>query len=179
MIFIVLIIVILSGLVGKIRGGSFERLADLQIRGISWAFMALGLRLASAFLAAKGIEIIFLQIIAYCLFAYVLWSNLNLPGMKLFALGTLLNFVVIIANGGMMPVSAQAIALAGLPEPAGTHMLLTAETKLWFLADIIPLPVPFLARVISIGDILIYVGIFYFMQKKMLPAPKERKKPAL
>jgi len=62
-----------------------------------------------------------------------------------------------------------------LPEPAGTHMLLTAETKLWFLADIIPLPVPFLARVISIGDILIYVGIFYFIQKKMLPRQKQRK----
>jgi len=175
LIFIVIIIILLAVVVGKIRGGRFEGLADLQIQGLPWIFLALGMRLATAFLAAKGIELTLLQIVAYCLFAYVLWRNLKLPGMKLFALGVVLNFLVIFINGGMMPVSAQAIAAAGLPEPAGTHMLLTAETKLWFLADIIPLPVPFLARVISIGDILIYVGIFYFIQKKMLPRQKQRK----
>lgn len=71
-----------------------------------------------------------------------------------------------------MPVSERAAILSGqaayVGELAGSeslrHTLLGPHTRLGFLADIIPLPSCYpLARVLSIGDLLIFLGILVFI----------------
>ncbi|MCR3923413.1 MAG: DUF5317 domain-containing protein [Firmicutes bacterium] len=164
--------VFLSVVVAKLRGGKFDRLHDLGIKGLPWVWAALLLRALVGILARRSIDVPWLQIVAYLIFFYALIQNMSLPGLKLFIGGSALNFLAIAFNGGAMPVSPVAIAFAGLQQgdPMGTHCLLTPATRLWFLADVIPLRSPYfpLPQVISIGDIFIVVGIFYFIQRKML-----------
>jgi hypothetical protein len=82
--------------------------------------------------------------------------------------GVLLNFVAVIFNAGLMPVTPEARLSAGMSSigqtviggvlPEGSGILLTAEqTKLWLLTDIIPIEK--LGAVCSIGDIIIMVGM--------------------
>jgi hypothetical protein len=172
---VILFGVVLAVIVGRLRGGSPAGLANHGIKGLALVWVALALRLAIDLLAKWDIELAWLQFPAYILFFCVLGLNLAQPGIKTFTCGTALNFLAIAANGGAMPVSAGAIELAGLAgTPAGTHVLLSENTKLWFLTDVIPLHLPFLplGQVISIGDILITCGIFIFIQHKMLSGEK-------
>jgi len=95
------------------------------------------------------------------------------------AAGVALNLLVIVANGGFMPIAPEALVQAGIVEstqsvtlysrrPASKGVVLPREeTALWWLSDIIALRFP-IRNVISIGDILIAVGIFLFIQKTML-----------
>lgn len=87
-------------------------------------------------------------------------------------LGTLLNFVAIVVNGGLMPVSPEARQLAGMtflgPSqfgmvlPQGSGILLPiSQTNLWFLTDIVP--ASHLGGVYSPGDVLIGMGIIIFL----------------
>ncbi|NLZ93901.1 MAG: DUF5317 domain-containing protein [Firmicutes bacterium] len=165
--------IILAVLIGKLRGGSLARLQNLDIKALPLILTALLLRVAVGKLADYGLLLPWLQVLAYLIFFYALVLNYKIPGLKMFACGCFLNFLAIIANGGTMPVSAAAIAYSGVnygDPTGGMHSLLTDETRLSFLADIIPLRPPYfpLAQVVSVGDILIIVGIFYFIQRQML-----------
>ncbi len=91
--------------------------------------------------------------------------------MRILALGTVLNFAAIVANGGLMPVSPGARLQAGMTAigqsgfgkvlPEGTGILLpVGQTNLWFLSDIIPSSL--VGGVFSLGDVLIGVGLFAF-----------------
>jgi hypothetical protein len=165
---VILVGVGLAVIVGLLRGGRLDRLEHLGIKGLAFVWLALGMRVAAGVLAVRGFSFgPWFQIGAYLMFLYIVGLNLSLPGMKTFGLGSLLNFAAIVLNGGTMPVSADAIAAAGiLREPVGTHSLLSTETKLWFLADVIPVRWP--PQVLSVGDLLIVVGIFMFIQYRML-----------
>jgi hypothetical protein len=88
------------------------------------------------------------------------------------ALGTLLNFIAIVVNGGLMPVSPEARQLAdmaflgpsqfGMVLPQGSGVLLPIDqTNLWFLTDIIP--TSHLGGVYSAGDVLIGMGFIIFL----------------
>lgn len=114
---------------------------------------------------------------SYFILIYGIWKNHELPGFKLFGFGTLLNLIVIIVNGGRMPVSTEALKSSGLAsyiprlmEGTTKHQIVTNETNLWFLADIIPLRPPFVfsSSVISMGDIAITLGIAWFIYKRMV-----------
>jgi len=112
-----------------------------------------------------------LLILAYVLLFLALSRNLRLWSMRLLTLGAVLNFVAIVANGGLMPVSPEAglqagiiaIDQYGLGEPlpgGGSILLLVNQTNLWFLSDIIP--ISFVRGVFSIGDIIIAIGLLIF-----------------
>ena len=87
--------------------------------------------------------------------------NLSVPGFLLVAVGATSNLAAILANGGYMPASPEALATAG---PAGTegysNSREVAEPALEPLTDVfaLPPPVPF-ANIFSIGDVLIGIGI--------------------
>ena len=112
-----------------------------------------------------------LLILSYLLLLWALSRNLHLWSMRILALGTVLNFAAIVANGGLMPVSPGARLKAGMTAigqsgfgkvlPEGTGILLPVDqTNLWFLSDIIPIsPV---GGVFSLGDVLIGVGLLLF-----------------
>lgn len=105
-----------------------------------------------------------------------LWYNRDNKYMRVIGIGVLLNFIVIFVNGGRMPVSLNALKTAGLSNlipqlvsnRVATHQVLTSETKLKFLADVLMLPRPYpLPKTFSIGDLFIASGIFAMVVNAM------------
>ena len=102
------------------------------------------------------------------------WSNRTQPGFWLLGLGLLLNFLVMMLNGGMMPLSpenANKLIPAGMTVDlqigqrvgSGKDILLSiAQTRLWFLADTFTLP-QWLGYPLafSTGDIVLSIGAFW------------------
>jgi Family of unknown function (DUF5317) len=85
-------------------------------------------------------------------------------------------------NGGRMPVSIEAGQFLG-PEyiealkegTYGKHIAINNSTLLPFLGDIIPLSAPYpKEQVISIGDVVMNVGAFIFIQHLMLDYKSEK-----
>lgn len=168
--------VFLAVVIGLLRGG-LDCLGEISLKGMPLIWVALIMRAMVGVVENTGFAYApWLQIVAYVFFLYALWLNWSSLGIKFLGLGSLLNFVVIAANGGRMPVSAEAIARAGgSGTPSGTHMLVTENTHLWFLADVIALPrISPMAQIISVGDIFIVLGVFIFIQHQMV-----RKEPAV
>lgn len=85
-----------------------------------------------------------------------------------------MNFLVIVCNGGLMPVSPEAIKAAGMEEkfstvqvgqllPGSKDILLNrSDTRLQFLSDIFTIKYP-TRRLFSPGDAIVVAGIPVFM----------------
>ncbi|MGQ9754658.1 MAG: DUF5317 domain-containing protein [Desulfotomaculales bacterium] len=97
----------------------------------------------------------------------------SLP-LAVIGLGTFLNLVAVLANGGYMPVSLEALQHTSPPEEVARmqqgipdcHSTLMDEfSRLTFLADnfYVPRPFPFPAA-FSVGDFIIGVGAFWLFQ---------------
>lgn len=172
-------IVAIGIIIGWLRGGKLRNLGNLPIRGI-WAIILLGLlETVIKFTQTADRQIVYKTLIMsfYGIAFYLLWINHRVPGVKLALTGLVLNFVVMAANGGRMPVSEWAVKVAGLhqylPElyadTASRHFLLNDNTALKFLADIIPLPPPYpLSKVLSIGDAVLFTGLIMIVITGML-----------
>jgi len=111
------------------------------------------------------------------LFFIFAWLNRHLPGMPILIVGLLLNFVVMVVNGGWMPIAPQtASVLAGknvllfmnLGSRFGEKdiLLLAQNIHLQFLADRFLPPAWFPYKVaFSLGDVLISIGAFWLLAK--------------
>ncbi|HEY8449442.1 MAG TPA: DUF5317 family protein, partial [Bacillota bacterium] len=128
------------------RGGRLERLATLPLRYEGLIIVALLLRLLLFFAGRFGVELApsavwAVQACSYALLLATAWLNRAAPGMRTLGLGFALNALVILANGGLMPVSeaaatasGQAAAYAALAESGSyLHRPLTEATRLAFL----------------------------------------------
>ncbi|MCP4358767.1 MAG: DUF5317 domain-containing protein [Chloroflexi bacterium] len=98
--------------------------------------------------------------------------NRHVPGAKLFTLGIILNTVVMVANGGWMPVTPetyryvhpdQTAEVSAKPIKSKNIVLPRTETKLWVLSDIIPVALPWRRYSISLGDIVMVLGVAQFL----------------
>jgi len=150
---------------GSLIGGRLDRLGTLQF---DWGWLAVAGLLVQVLLfspQASGLvdprwgAAIYVASTGAVLVAVA--RNLRIPGMGLVALGAASNLAAVIANGGIMPTTAEALAMAGLEPAEGfSNSAVTADPALAPLTDIYALPawVP-LANVFSIGDVLIGVGI--------------------
>jgi hypothetical protein len=158
------------------RTFDFNR-SKINVRGYKVIILAAVIKIAAEFLFKKYTSIGLLRILSlnwiiYIALLYVSFFNIKKSYMMLFFLGTLFNFVAIAANDFKMPVyvsellsdfeAKKTFLLSGKDL---VHSLLTEETKLKFLCDIITLhpPYPF-PKTISVGDVFLLSGIFAFWQ---------------
>ncbi len=164
------------GILGGLwQGGALRHFARLSFRWPLLFLIGLLVRALafSRFLPDGPLAIALYLLALACLFAGM-FANRHIAGIELVLVGLALNAAVILANGGAMPVSADALRLVGLYDFAlrlaaegqiGHLQLATPATQLRSLADIIPLsPLPGLRVVASVGDLFIATGtliIFY------------------
>ena len=97
----------------------------------------------------------------------VLLRNLRFPGMRWLMAGMALNFLVMDANGGLMPVSPETLIHGGREHVLARNtdqalskknvILLEEATRLALLSD--RLVVPGQRGAFSVGDVLIAVGL--------------------
>ena len=107
--------------------------------------------------------------------------NVDRPGLLLFAVGVLLNALVVIANGGM-PITRQAVIRSDqgstLPaldagEGGAKHHLANDDSVLLILGDVTGVPAP-IGAAVSVGDLVLYAGIAWYVAASMQPSEKER-----
>jgi hypothetical protein len=166
---------VLAIIVGLVAGGRLTRLKELGLRA-PWVFVAaavvqVGLMVAGARgwvqLARIGPGLV---VASFALVLAGLWVNRRLPGVWVAGIGVFLNFLVIAANGGSMPVDGGLAVKAGnarlvemLDSPAyAKHAAIRPETRLRPLADVLPLPMlvprPRWFSPGSAGDVFVTVG---------------------
>jgi hypothetical protein len=182
---------VVVGLVAGLARARIQRL-PYQAPELKWlwlvfiAFLAqwLAFRLPVAWMhinskwAAVALVVSQLALLAFA------WVNRRQPAFWLLGIGLLLNLVVIVANGGLMPITPETVAHLSTAEPGlvwqvgerlgtGKDIVLNAEaTRLWFLSDrflLLPDGLDFQVA-FSLGDVLIAGGAFW-----LLFSPQDRK----
>jgi hypothetical protein len=151
--------------IGLVAHGRLDGLIHLEFR---WAALAVGGLLVQVVLFTPlGSELAGdalvppIYIVSTLAVFVAVVRNLRIPGMAIVAVGALCNLVAISANGGLMPASAGALALAGFGGPGEhTNSVVLDNPAFEPLTDIYALPawLPF-ANVFSVGDVLIGVGV--------------------
>jgi hypothetical protein len=145
-------------------GGSLQELARTRFQRLEIIVIGLILQLGVTFLPGEFFEErgYLLILIASVAAAAFMFFNRNLPGMMLAAIGLALNVLAISLNQGM-PVSLEAIEIAGAPEFAaeGEHTLLDDSTKLPWLTDVVPIPIA--GTVLSVGDLFLAAGLAWLV----------------
>jgi hypothetical protein len=176
--------VLVAVLVGLMRGGNLRRLADLPLRGGWIAVLAFTLQIYDIYFpepTSQGFSLrLGILIVSYLALLAVVWLNRSLPGIWLIGAGYIANFLVMILNGGYMPITMQALDQIGharkvlSTEPGGRvigtkDIVLPREATIaWWLSDIFVLPPPFpIPSVFSLGDVLIAAGVFWLVQSAM------------
>lgn len=169
---------ILLGLVlGLLARGRLTRLIDVNLRWVGLIFVALALRIGTQLAIANGVALadtlrLPLYAAAFALLIAGLWANRDHPGITAVVVGAAANGLAIVVNGGYMPVWGPSLAAAQLGTSdlnVGFHVLLPDQlTAAFFLhagpiGDIIPIPIPFLNNVSSLGDAFIAAGLAWFI----------------
>jgi len=179
-------IIIISILVGFIRGGKLNNLTQISLKRIELIILACLIQGGLIFFGTRKVQFIldcssYALIFSYIVLILAVWYNKQLKGMNIITLGIIFNFIVIVANGGHMPVLLSSLYRVGLNDFAlilkegryVTHTLITEKTLFKFLADVLPLspriPDP---SVVSAGDFLMFFGVFSLIQNAMFKKEK-------
>ena len=175
---------VLTIIVGFIGGGRLGRLKNLDLRAPAAFIAAAAVQIGILVLGASGVSVAALlggpvHILTYLLLLVGLWLNRHLWGVRIAALGVFLNFLVIAANGGSMPVDRALAERAGnarvvalLDSPSYTHHeAITPQTRLRQLGDVVRLPMlvprPGFFSPGSVGDVFITVGACWLILSGM------------
>lgn len=169
------LVLVVSVTTAMLRGGRLLNLAEIHLR--YWWLLLVGFAMQFGRLslpeAAWAFEVgVSLILLSYIPLITVVIMNRERTGMWLTGLGIVLNFTVITVNGGM-PVLAEAAQVAGgivtdvsIPDTQ-KHVLLDHQTRLAFLADVIPLRLFGQGQVLSIGDVFLAVGLGAFLESEL------------
>ncbi len=161
-----------------VRGGRLRNLAYAEITAGWLLFAGLALQFgvnaaaARGWLPDAGLSGWSVLLVSQLLVIAFLAANRRLPGVWLVAAGLALNAVVMAANRAMPvdPAAIAALGLDGATVPPGKHTLMTADTHLPWLADIIP--VPWLRSILSVGDLVLAVGLLPMTHALMTSPPR-------
>jgi hypothetical protein len=178
---LILITAILAGiLLGLALGGSLRALPSLRFRAAGLALaVVLAQRVVMYWPEADSWWPHFRAVVvsaSYVALVGFSLANFSLVPMRLLAAGLGLNALVILANGGAMPVTREALTAArfhpgiealhyGDPVPGTKDVLLPrGDTVLWPLSDVLVLPGPYpVGTTFSVGDVLIAAGAFWMV----------------
>jgi len=171
--------VVIATLAALLRGGSLRHLATVPVRGSGFIFASLAIQVllymppfhSSAVIVRWGGAI---YIGAHALALIGALRNWHLGGAaRIATLGLALNTIVIVCNGGHMPVNAVAMrSVAGDAEVRqiadqrlyqrvySNTLLAGPSSRLVALSDVIPVSLPGnYGNVYSIGDALLTIGV--------------------
>lgn len=164
-------VVFLSMAIAILRGGRLSNLGDIHLR--LWWLLPLGfaMQLAARYVpddrAGLGVGLI---LVSYVPLVILVLLNRDRPGLWLAGIGVLMNFTVILINGGM-PVLSEAAEVApgfaaGDPVIAESykHVVLNRDSWLPFLADVIPIRIANYGQVLSLGDVFLAFGLGRFIE---------------
>jgi Family of unknown function (DUF5317) len=162
--------------ISVLRGGRLVNLGDIELDAWWLLLIALGLQVGTGFLpqseSGESIGLV-LVLVSYVLLMLLVWMNRAKPGMWIAGLGVLMNFTVIAINGGMPVLAGAAEVASGFtvsqPDLSGSfkHTILDETSRLTFFADVIPLRIAGIGEVISVGDILLAVGLGAFLEHEL------------
>ncbi|MCJ7710262.1 MAG: DUF5317 domain-containing protein, partial [Chloroflexi bacterium] len=170
---------------GLLLGGRLENLANIRLRFLPLLFAAVILRFATEALLGFGVEAVDALRVpllggAYGLLLFTLWHNRSYPGLVLAFIGIASNTLVIVWNGGWMPVWQPAYDASGLAGPlySQLHFPISGTgaeflVHLGPLADVVPFPIPPLQNVASVGDLFLTAGLAFFLFATLMRTPAE------
>lgn len=154
---------VVGGVVGLILGGDLRHLATWRLR--SWWLLVPGVfgQIAADHWHLAGLGTVVLLAAYLCLLVFA-GRNILLVGMGVVAVGLVANVAVITVDRGM-PVHPAAVVRAGIATPGQLaavsygrrHHLETGGDHVTFLDD--RLPVGAAHQVLSIGDLILFVGV--------------------
>lgn len=169
----VAVVLVVALLLGWARGGSLDQLGRLHLRRRRLVVAALLVQLAGTVIGGPFYAVGL--IVSTTLVLVFLLRNKSAVGTGLVAAGLFANLLVVGANGAM-PVSTDAAGRAGISvqsllSGAGSRHTLSGEgTRLRWLGDVVPVPLPLRPEIVSAGDVLIASGLGELVVAAMLGA---------
>jgi len=170
--------VVLGLLAALVRYGkhAFSHLASIPLRYVWLILLAVVLQIPLLRSPTGPLQIFRIQqalfLASFLLLLLFVWLNRHLFSVMVIGTGILLNLIVILSNGGYMPISPQTLTRINpdsqLEEwEVNTHyeyskdaILEPDNTQLKLFSDIFIIPVPIPVRAaFSIGDLIIAIGI--------------------
>ncbi len=172
--------VILGIAIGILRKGRLTSLGETQFKGLWLVIIAFLTQISPIFLARANVlgdQLIYMPFVAMCMMTIVLFMNLDKSGIWFVIPGAVMNLVAIAMNAFKMPIDFRGLEYAGLTgvietiQDGSLMNYINMESAAGFskyLGKFIGMPdfYPF-AKVLSIGDILIMVGIVILIQGEM------------
>lgn len=174
-------------ILGLLAGGRISHLGSVRLHWVPVLAAALILRFGTQALLGADVGIVEALRVpllgaAFLLLLGALWVNRTYPGITLAFVGTLANGLAIMANGGLMPIWAPSLTAAGFTTadvPTAINVILPPALDANFLvhlgpfSDIIPIPLPLIHNVASIGDIFLMAGLAFFLFASVVRVPAE------
>jgi len=171
------LVLFIATTVALLRGGRLVNLADIRLQMWWLLLLGFGLQAATGLLPDRDwtrSAATTMILLSYVPLLILVLVNRRREGMWLAGLGILMNFSVIALNGGMPVLKEAAVVAAGKFSAGGVamtldfkHVALDASTRLPFLADVMPMRLFGIGQVISLGDVLLAVGLGRFLEDEL------------
>ncbi len=179
-------VIILSIIIGLIRGGKLSKLTKVNFKrmwilifAFVFQYFIMFINSIEEFHMAEKVlrytkEIV---VISYILLFIGIFMNIRYRSLWVVLGGTVLNFFVMVANGWKRPILKEGLRLAGWDSIYGMiegnslplYTAISDNIKYPILGDIIvfskPYPFP---HIMSIGDLIICFGLYTLIQEIML-----------
>lgn len=180
--------IIIGLVVGVIRNGRISNFLEVRYKGWALSLFALVLFLVPYILKLMHVDLDVIQIFPYAamvIIAIIALMNFNRFGMKLIFLGLVLNLVIMGMNHYLMPIDTVKMTALGFDSFVESLKIGNVVNYIdlnqavpisRYLGKVIALPEIYpLAKVLSVGDLLISIGIAWVIQYDMLLASLKSK----